>query len=87
MLLIVAALLAQAPATAVPSTAQPATAQPVKVKKPKPQQNCQYIEVTGSRSKRRVCTDVSGSLDLGPGVHSGSYGNGDAPSSTPPGNI
>ena len=36
--------------------------------KAKPQQVCEMIEITGSRSKRRVCRDASGNLDLGPGV-------------------
>lgn len=34
----------------------------------KPKQVCQMMEVTGSRSKKRVCRDASGRLDLGPGV-------------------
>lgn len=85
MMLIVAALLAQAPVAALPLTAQAPTAQPANAKKAKPRQNCQYIEITGSRAKRRVCTDDGGNLHLGPGVRSGSYGNGDGPSSNPAG--
>ena len=41
--------------------------------KAKPQQVCEMVEVTGSRSRKRVCRDASGNLDLGPGV-SGSLG-------------
>ena len=34
----------------------------------KPKKVCQMMEVTGSRSKKRVCRDANGRLDLGPGV-------------------
>ena len=69
MMLLAALMFAQAPAAA-----EPATAQPVKVKKQKPPQVCEYIEVTGSRAKRRVCRDAGGNLDLGPGVSNSAYG-------------
>jgi hypothetical protein len=69
MLFVAALMMAQAPAAAQPGAAQPTTAQ-----KPKERQVCEYIEVTGSRSKRRVCRDASGNTDFGPGVHGGSIG-------------
>ena len=84
-LMILAAMMkAQAPAEAVPQ--QPATQQRPAAKKEKPKQICEMVEVTGSRSKRRVCRDESGNLDLGPGVHSGSYGqDSDSQTSSTPG--
>jgi hypothetical protein len=69
-LMVVAALMmAQAPAAAAPTPAPPAAA-----KKPKTQQVCEYIELTGSRSKRRVCRDSEGNLDLGPGISDSGFG-------------
>jgi hypothetical protein len=69
-LMIVAALMmAQVSALAQPAPAPQA-------KKAKPAQICEYIEVTGSRSKRRVCRDAEGNLDLGPGVSNSGYGKG-----------
>jgi hypothetical protein len=57
--------------------AQPAipaqTGAPAAQKK-KPQQVCEMIEITGSRSKRRVCRDINGDLDLGPGVSDSAFG-------------
>lgn len=55
LLILLAAQVATAPAMpqAVPA---------------KPKQVCQMMEVTGSRSKKRVCRDANGRLDLGPGV-------------------
>jgi hypothetical protein len=62
-LMFVAALfMAQAPAATPPAAPAPAA------KPAKPKQVCEMIEVTGSRSKKRVCRDDSGVLDLGPGV-------------------
>ena len=49
-----------AQAATVPATSPAPAAKPAKV--------CEMREVTGSRSKKRVCRDVSGRLDLGPGV-------------------
>ena len=49
-----------AQAATVPATPPARTAKPAKV--------CEMREVTGSRSKKRVCRDSSGRLDLGPGV-------------------
>jgi hypothetical protein len=72
LMFLAAMMMAQAP---VGTAQQPvAAAQAPVAKKQKPQQVCEYIEVTGSRSKHRVCRDAQGNLDLGPGVHSGSYG-------------
>ena len=68
MLIVAALMMAQAP-TAV----QPAPVQTAAAKKQKPPQVCEYIELTGSRSKRRVCRDASGNFDVGPGIHSGTY--------------
>lgn len=53
-------ILLAAQATTVPAMPQAAAAKPKKV--------CQMMEVTGSRSKKRVCRDANGRLDLGPGV-------------------
>jgi hypothetical protein len=61
MLFLAAMMMAQAPAAVQPE-------QPVTVKA-KPKQVCEMVEVTGSRSRKRVCRDVGGKLDLGPGVH------------------
>ena len=67
MVLLAAMMMAQAPAAAQPSAVQPALAAK------KAPQVCEYLEVTGSRSKRRVCRDESGNLDLGPGVSNNAY--------------
>lgn len=40
----------------------------------KPKQVCEMIEITGSRSKRRVCHNQNGDLDLGPGVSDSAFG-------------
>ena len=68
MLFVAALMMAQAPATVEPAPVQTAAA-----KKQKPAQVCEYIELTGSRSKRRVCRDATGNLDVGPDIHSGTY--------------
>lgn len=68
ILLFAAMAMAQAPTTAPP--VQP----PVKVKKQKPKQICEYLEITGSRQKQRVCRDAEGNLDLGPGVSNSAFG-------------
>ena len=70
LMVLAAMMMAQAPAEAAP---QPAAAAQPAAKKQKPKQICEYIELTGSRSKRRVCHDDAGNLDLGPGVRSGTY--------------
>ena len=69
LMFLAAMMMAQAPATAEPAT-PPAPA----AKKQKPPQVCEYIEITGSRSKRRVCRDADGNLDLGPGVSNSAFG-------------
>jgi hypothetical protein len=61
-------ILLAAQAATVPATPQAQAA--------KPKQVCEMREVTGSRSKRRVCRDANGRLDLGPGVRDAS---GDGP--------
>jgi hypothetical protein len=66
MMFLAAMMMAQAPAAVPP--------QPASEAKPKPKQVCEYIEITGSRSKRRVCRDENGQLDLGPGVSDSAYG-------------
>jgi hypothetical protein len=76
MLFVTALMMAEAPAAAQPSPAQPTTAK-------KAPQVCEYIEVTGSRSKRRVCRDASGNMDLGPGVHGGSIGGANVGDQSP----
>jgi hypothetical protein len=53
-------LFLAAQAATVPATPSAPAAKPAKV--------CEMREVTGSRSKKRVCRDASGRLDLGPGV-------------------
>jgi hypothetical protein len=72
MMFLAAMMMAQAPA-AVPPAPPAAPVAPV-AKKQKPAQICELIEITGSRSKRRVCRDASGNLDLGPGVSNSGYG-------------
>jgi hypothetical protein len=68
LMFVAAMMMAQAPAAVQPAPA------PQTAKKQKAPQVCEYIELTGSRSKRRVCRDVNGDLDLGPGIRSGSVG-------------
>jgi len=82
LMFLAAMMMAQAPAGAAP---QPATAAQPAAKKQKPKQVCEYIEVTGSRSKRRVCRDADGNLDLGPGIHGGSIGGAQIGSQSAPG--
>ncbi|HEX4761761.1 MAG TPA: hypothetical protein VFU87_03100 [Sphingomicrobium sp.] len=66
ILLATLLLAASEPATAAQPTQEP----PVVVKK-KPRQVCEYIEITGSRSRKRVCRNADGELDLtGHGVSS-----------------
>ena len=56
-------LFLAAQAATVPAAPPATAAKPAKV--------CEMREVTGSRSKKRVCRDASGRLDLGPGVKDG----------------
>jgi hypothetical protein len=70
MFFLAAMMMGQATAAA-PQAAPVQQAAP----KAKPAQVCEYIEVTGSRSKRRVCHDVDGSADLsGYGVSNSAFG-------------
>ena len=71
LMIVAAVMMAQAPAGSSAGSS-PAAA----VKKKKPPQVCEYLEITGSRSKRRVCRDADGSLDLGPGVSNSAFGKG-----------
>ena len=82
MMVLAAMMMAQAPAATQP---QPVPAQQPVAKKQKPKQICELTEVTGSRSKRRVCRDEGGDLDLGPGVHSGTTGAAGSNTSVPGG--
>lgn len=61
MLTMLIAALAAGQAPAATQAADPSQAK-------KPKQVCEYMEVTGSRSKKRVCRDSNGNLDLGPGI-------------------
>lgn len=70
LMFLAAMMMAQAPAAAQPGPAQPA------VKKHKPPQICEDIEITGSRSKRHVCHDAGVDADLLPGVSHSLYGKG-----------
>ena len=80
LMILAAMMMAHAPAAAEQAPAAPAPAAPVRVaKKQKPPQICEYIEVTGSRSKHRVCRDANGDLDLGPGVSSSLSNKGPMP--------
>ena len=69
IMFLAAMMMAQAPAAAVTVTSPVPAAQ-----KQKPRQVCEYIEITGSRSKKRVCRDEFGVRDLGPGVSNSGYG-------------
>ena len=83
LMLLAAMMMAQAPAQTAPQSSP--TQLPAAKKQQKPKQVCELMEVTGSRSKRRVCRDENGTLDLGPGVHSGSYGQDGQSGSVPGG--
>ena len=72
--LLGALLLVSDPSLARQSAAQPV--QPAQAAPKKKQQVCEYLELTGSRSRRRVCRDANGDLDLGPGVSHSAYGKG-----------
>lgn len=69
LMIVSALLLAQAPAAVQPAPVQ-------KVKKAKPPQICEMMEITGSRAKQRVCRDAEGTLDLGPGISNSLAGKG-----------
>jgi hypothetical protein len=68
LLLVAGLMMAQAPAATQAPAAKPA----------KSKQVCEMIEVTGSRSKKRVCRDSEGRLDLGPGVSNSAFGKAKA---------
>ena len=67
-LILVTLLMAQT----VGAAAQPPATSAVKEK---PKQVCEYLEITGSRAKERVCHDVGGTVNLeGYGVSNSAYG-------------
>lgn len=68
MILIAALIMAQSPA-ATQSAQQGQSARPIDVNgKKKPKEKCEYMEVTGSHTRQRVCRNELGQLDLGPNV-------------------
>jgi len=62
---------------ASPETVQTSpTGEPIEVDaKKKQKQRCQYIEVSGSRMRQRVCTDANGVTQGMPGVATDSGSN------------
>jgi hypothetical protein len=64
MLLAAALMMAQAAVPPASPTVQPAQ---ITVKKNKPKEVCEYMEVTGSHARQRVCHNSAGDLEL-PGV-------------------
>lgn len=75
MILLLAAMMA---AQSSEPVAAPVGA-PVEVtgiKKKKPKQNCQYVEVSGSRMPKRVCSDASGDAERLPGIQDASANPG-----------
>lgn len=48
-----------------------ASAEPAKQVHAEPKKFCEYKVVTGSRSKKKVCRDENGNLDVGPGIRVG----------------
>ena len=80
IMILAAVMMAQAPAQVQPP--QPANVQQPVAKKKKPKQICEEMEITGSRSPRRVCRDADGNLDLGPGITSGSFDKASGQSSS-----
>jgi hypothetical protein len=66
LLIVVGLMMAQAPAAAqLPA---------VEVKKP--QKVCKSVQITGSRARKKVCSDADGKFDLGPGVSDSGMGKG-----------
>jgi hypothetical protein len=82
LIFLAAMMMAEAPSATQP---QPATAQQPAAKKAKPKQVCEYMELTGSRSPRRVCRDVNGNVDPQPGIQSGSFDKAQSSSAIPGG--
>ena len=65
MLFLAATMLAASPETVQTSP----TGEPIEVDaKKKEKQRCQYIEVSGSRMRQRVCTDANGVTQRMPGI-------------------
>ena len=67
-ILLAAMIMAQAPAAAQPAPAAQST-KPIDVNgKKKPKEKCEYMEVTGSHTRQRVCRDEYGYSNVGPNV-------------------
>jgi hypothetical protein len=64
MSILLAAMLLAAQQTAPAEAAAPAAPPAQTAKKQKPKQVCEYLEITGSRAKQRVCHDVGGAANL-----------------------
>ena len=73
ILFLAATMLAASPEAVQTSPA----GEPIEVngKKQKPKQHCQFIEVSGSRMRQRVCTDSNGVTQGVPGVTSDAGSN------------
>jgi hypothetical protein len=70
VLFLAAMMMAQAPAGVEPASRQPVTGQQILVEG-KRKLVCEYLVVTGSRSKQRVCADENGTVDRPVGVSNG----------------
>lgn len=70
MIVAFAWVLMMAQATA----ATPATNQPVKVKKQKPRQICETVEVTGTRVPKRICRNADDPPPMSQDVSDGLFG-------------
>jgi len=69
LLILAAMAVAQAPSAEPPATQA--------VNKKKPAQVCEYLEITGSRAKHRVCHDEGAAANLGAyGVSDSAFGKG-----------
>jgi hypothetical protein len=66
MIIAAALILAQA-APSSPQASPSVVPSQITIKKKKPKEVCEYMEVTGSRTRQRVCRDQFGELQL-PGV-------------------
>jgi len=66
---VVALMMAQ-----VPASVPPANGQPVKVKKQKPKQICQTVEVTGTRVPQRICRNADDPAPMNQDVSDGLFG-------------
>jgi len=64
-----ALMMAQAPAST-----PPATNQPVKIKKQKPRQICETVEVTGTRVPKRICRNADDPEPMNQDISDGLFG-------------